>query len=165
MNGEKSKFSYGGRFAAFMLVFAIVAAVLVFSSTPASSNTAGVNKASIIDFYGLTGNDNVSSIQTESPDTTSIKKGKHTFKFSEDVNGEEKRFKAKLNNGKLEELYIDGDKVDAKDFDKYENKISSRVSEYDSGMKEYREGMKKFREEMKSHKQKLSQLHEKQNAL
>ncbi|MBI3124235.1 MAG: M48 family metalloprotease [Ignavibacteriales bacterium] len=161
MNGEKSKFSYGGRFAAFMLVFAIVAAVLVLSSTPASSNTAGVNKASIIDFYGFTGCENVSSIQTESPDTASIKKGKHTFKFSEDVNGEEKRFKAKLNNGKLEELYIDGDKVDAKDFDKYESKISSRVSEYDSGMKEYREGMKKFREEMKAHKQKLSQLHKK----
>ncbi len=54
MNGEKSKFSYGGRFAAFMFVSAIVAAVLVFSSKPASSNTAGINKASIIDFYGLT---------------------------------------------------------------------------------------------------------------
>ncbi|MDP3583143.1 MAG: M56 family metallopeptidase, partial [Ignavibacteria bacterium] len=161
MNGEKSKFSYGGRFAAFMLVFAIVAAVLVFSSKPASSNAAGINKASIIDFYGLTGSDNVLSASEVSPDTTSIKKGKHTFKFSEDVNGEEKRFKAKLNNGKLEELYIDGDKVDAKDFDKYESKISSRVSEYDSGMNEYRAGMKKFREEMKAHKQKLSQLHKK----
>lgn len=161
MNGEKSKFSYGGRFAAFMLVFAIVAAVLVFSSKPASSNAAGINKASIIDFYGLTGNDNVLSASEVSPDTTSIKKGKHTFKFSEDVNGEEKRFKAKLNNGKLEELYIDGDKVDAKDFDKYESKISNRLNKYDSGMKEYREGMTKFKEEMKAHKHKLSELRQK----
>lgn len=161
MNGEKSKFSYGGRFAAFMLVFAIVAAVLVFSSKPTYSNAAGINKASIIDFYGLTGNDNVLSKSEIGPDTTSIKKGKHTFKFSEDVNGEEKRFKAKLNNGKLEELYIDGDKVDAKDFDKYESKISNRLNEYDSGMKEYRDGMTKFREEMKAHKHKLSELRQK----
>ncbi|MFA7418669.1 MAG: M56 family metallopeptidase [Melioribacteraceae bacterium] len=161
MNGEKSKFSYGGRFAAFMLVFAIVAAALVFSSKPASSNTAGVNKASIIDFYGLTGNEITVSAKAESPDTTSIKKGKHTFKFSEDVNGKEKRFKAKLNNGRLEKLYIDGEEVDAKDFDKYENKITSHINEYDAGMKEYRVGMKKFREEMKAHREKLSELRKK----
>lgn len=161
MNGEKSKFSYGGRFAAFMLVFAIVAAALVFSSKPASSNTAGINKASVIDFSLLNGRGNGIFFQNESPDTTSIKKGKHTFKFSEDVNGEEKRFKAKLYDGKLEELYIDGDKVDAKDLSKYESKISERISKYDSGMNEYRAEMKKFRQEMKAQREKLSSLRSK----
>lgn len=161
MNGEKSKFSYGGRFAAFMLIFAVIAAVLVFSSEPVSSNNNGVNKASVMDLSGLFGNDNSFNTISTTPDSTSIKKGKRTLKFTEDVNGDEKRFKAKLNNGKLEELYIDGDKVDAKEYEKYESKITKRLNEYDSAMSDYRESMKKYHQEMSAHREKLSELRKK----
>lgn len=161
MNGEKSKFSYGGRFAAFMLIFAVIAAVLVFSSEPVSSNNNGVNKASVMDLSGLFGNDNSFNTISTTPDSTSIKKGKRTLKFTEDVNGDEKRFKAKLNNGKLEELYIDGDKVDAKEYEKYESKITKRLNEYDSAMSDYRESMKKYYQEMSAHREKLSELRKK----
>jgi beta-lactamase regulating signal transducer with metallopeptidase domain len=165
MNGEKSKFSYGGRFAAFMFVFAITAAVLVLSSKQATSNTIGINKASIMNLSGLTGNNSSMDMQIDKPYTSSIRKGKQTLKFSEEVNGEEKRFKAKLNNGKLEELYINGDEVEAKDFDKYDSKISKRISEYESAMSEYRKSLSKYREEMSAQKEKLSELRKKLSEL
>lgn len=161
MNGEYSKLSYGGRFAAFIFIFAAIAAVLVFSAEPISSNTSVVNKASVFDFAGLHGNTNNFFNNGSAPDSSFTKKRKRTLKFTEEVNGDSKVFKAKLNNGKLDELYIDGEKVEAKDYAKYESNVYKRLNEYDSAMSDYKESMKKYHQEMSAHREKLTELRKK----
>jgi bla regulator protein blaR1 len=167
MNGEKSKLSYGGRFAALLFLFVFVAAVFIFSSSAASSKTKNINEASFVNpiFSG----DETSSVKSSANfsfrDTTSIKKGKHTLKYDKEVNGEEKRFKAKLNNGKLEALYIDGDAVAEKDLDKYEKDVVTRADEYDNAMKEYRESIAEYKNNMKEHREKMRELRSKLHGL
>lgn len=162
MNGEKSKLSYGGKFASLMFLFVFIAAVFAFSS-PASSKTSNVNYASFIN--PVTSGDEESSFKTSNSfsyrDTTSIKKGKHTLRFRKDLGGEEKRFKAKLNNGKLEELYIDGEAVSEKDLSNYEKDVAARVDEYDNAMSEYHKAMDEFKINMKQQKEKMHEFQSK----
>ena len=163
MNGEKSKLSYGGRFAALMFLFVFMGALFLFSSSTATENKK-VNTISFLNAASIDGNN--SSVKPPvftygHRDTSSIKKGKHTFKFNKEVNGEEKCFKAKLNNGKLEKLYVDGDEVPAGELNKYENQVAKQLDEYDSAMKEYRESLDEYRNTMRKQNEKLRELRKK----
>ncbi len=162
MNGERSKLSYGGKFAALMFMFVFIATVFAFS-TPATSKTNNVNYASLIN--PVASGDEESSLKAANnfsyKDTTSLKKGKHTLRYRKDVAGEEKRFKAKLNNGKLEELYIDGEAVAEKDLSNYEKDVASRVDEYDNAMQDYRKAMDEFKVNIKHQKEKMYELQSK----
>jgi bla regulator protein blaR1 len=161
MNGEKRKLSSGGRFAASIIVFILIGSAVVISSasdTGISKNTAIASFINPLSF--IEGNSPTPS-KSIIPDTSSIKKGNKTLKFYE----EEKRFKAKLNNGKLEKLYIDGEEVETKDFEKYEKRITEKAEEYDAAVKgydlkmeEYKETTNRYREEMKAYREKMNKF-------
>lgn len=149
MTTKNKNTSYGVKFAAFAVLLLVMTAVSIYSSASAKNNPSGIITASFINPAG-----NINPV----PDTTSLKKGNRTLKFYDDVDGKEKKFKAKLNNGKLEELYIDGEKVPEKDLNKYENKITERLKEYDSAMDEFHGSMNKYKHEMKQFKEKMKKF-------
>lgn len=164
MNGERRKLSSGGRFAALVIVFLFIGAAVIISST-GNESRKNMLEASFINPVGTLEGSSSNTVKFSLPDTTSIKKGKRTLRFTTDENGEDKRYKAKLNNGKLEQLFIDGEEVEPKDFEKYERQIDEKVKEYDLTMRdynarmdEYKQNMKKFREEMQSFKEKMKQF-------
>ena len=162
MTTKNKNTSFGVKFAAFTVLLLVMTAVSIYSSSSAKENPHGLTISSFIN--PVTSLNDAASFKNPvgdiSPmhDTTSLNKGKRTLKFYDDVNNEEKKFKAKLNDGKLEELYIDGEKVPEKDLNQYENKISQRLNEYDSAMVEFRSNMKKHKEEMKQFKEKMKKF-------
>ena len=162
MNTKTNKTAYGIKFIAFSLLLIAMAIVSLYSNTPASSSDT--NLASIGFINPLTsGGEKISfkAPPTESflaHDTTSLKKGKRTIKFYDEENGKDKKYKAKLDNGKLEELYIDGEKVADQDLPKYENKVAQKTEEYESLMNDYRSSMKDFREKMRDYRDKMKDL-------
>jgi len=149
MTTKNKNTSYGVKFAAFAVLLLVMTAVSIYSSSSAKNNPNGITTASFINPVG-----DINPV----PDTTSLKKGNRTVNFYDDVNGEEKKFNAKLNNGKLEELYIDGEKVSEKDLNKYENKITDRLNEYDSAMDEFHSSMNKYKHEMKQFREKMKKF-------
>jgi beta-lactamase regulating signal transducer with metallopeptidase domain/peptidoglycan hydrolase CwlO-like protein len=162
MTTKNKNTSYGVKFAAFAVLLFVMTAVSIYSSSSAKEISRGLTIASFINSVASLNDVSVfkNPVGDISPvhDTTSLKKGKHTLKFYNDVNGEEKKFKAKLNDGKLEELYVDGEKVPDNDLNKYENKITERINEYDSAMEEFRSSTKKHKEEMKQFKEKMKKF-------
>ncbi len=162
MNTKNNKTSYGIRFAAFALLLAAMAIVSIYSTSSAKNETRNLASTGFVNpFSTVSQNVSLESPSGEpfaSPDTTSLKKGKRTVKFYEDENGQSKKYKAKLNDGKLEELYIDGEKVADKDLSQYEDKVSKKTDEYESLRKEYRENMKDFRKKMKTYREKMRNL-------
>jgi beta-lactamase regulating signal transducer with metallopeptidase domain/uncharacterized protein YukE len=162
MNTKNYNTAYGIRFAAFALLLIGMAIVSVYSSSSAKDNPRNLASVGFVNPFSLGNDDNSSKLPSNdyafTPDTNSIKKGMRKLKFYDDQNGEEKKYKAKLNNGKLEELYIDGDKVDDKDLSKYESKVAEKADEYDALMKDYRENMKNFRHGIKEYREKMKQF-------
>ena len=158
MNSNNKITSYGVKFAAFAVLLIVIAAASVYSTSSAKENTRGVIAASFVNPFNSDDGNNLftppSCDTLLDQDTTSIKKGKRTFKFSDD----DKRYKAKLNNGKVDELYIDGEKIDEKELPKYDAMINDRLNEFDSSMNEFRENMKEYKEKMKAFKEKMKKF-------
>lgn len=165
MNSNNENTSYGFKLAAFAVLLIIIAVASVYSTSNAKENSH--NNAAVSFINPSTSLSEISTLRTHEnditpiTDTTSMKKGKRTLKFYNKENGEKKRFKAKFNNGKLEELYVGGEKVDQKDFSKYEGKIYQRLEDYDDGMKEYKKGMEKYRESMEAYRESMKSYREK----
>ncbi len=162
MTTKNKNTSYGVKFAAFAVLLLVMTAVSIYSSLSAKDNPRGLTTASFINpvtsLSDIAPYKNPVGDINSIPDTTLLKKGTRTLKFYDKVDGEKKKFKAKLNNGKLEELYIDGEKVPEKDLNKYENKITERLNEYDSAMEEFRSDMKKHKEKIKQFKKKMKKF-------
>ena len=148
MNSNNKNTSYGVKLAAFAVAIILFAAITVYSTSSAEVMPGYVSTAAFVNpFSSDDGKTFLNSSKNEDiniPDTTSIKKGSRTLKFNED----DKRYKAKLKDGKLEELYIDGGKVDDKDLSKYENLVAKRAEEFDETMSEFRSNMKDYKEKM-----------------
>lgn len=165
MNSNNKNTSYGFKFAVFAVLLAIIAAASIYSTSSAKENSRNLASVSFINpITSLSGSSSLKAPEsdiTSIADTISMKKGKRTLKFYDKENGEEKRFKARFDNGKLEELFIDGEKVDEKDFPKYEGKIYQRLEDYDAGMKEYQKGMEKYKESMEAYKESMRKYREK----
>jgi bla regulator protein blaR1 len=160
MNTKNYNTAYGIRFAAFALLLIAMAAVSLYSNSSAKSDNRNLASIGFVNPFSSDANNlSQSSIQpTATPDTTSIKKGLRTLKFRDEQNGEEKRFKARLNDGRLESLFIDGEKVDDKDLPNYEGKVAQRADEYDSMMKDYYDNMKNFKNNMRAYREKLKKF-------
>ncbi len=158
MNSNKKNTSYGFKFAAFAVLLTIIAAVSIYSTSSARDIPHNNSKGTFVNPINSFGE--ISSIASVT-DTLSMKKGKHTLKFYDKENGEKKKFKAKLDNGKLEELSIDGDKVDAKDLSKYEGKVYQRLDDYEAGMEEYNKGIEKYKESMEEYRKSMKSYREK----
>ncbi len=156
MNGNKNKLSYGIKFAAFSLVIIAIVAVTLYSPSSFASKNKIVAKAGFSDPF-IYINDNAVDLNNQMmrQDTTSIKKGKHTIKFYEGEGENRKRYKAKMNNGKLEELYVNGEEIPDNELNQYESKIQKRVDEYDSLLNEYKNKKTEYKELLKDYSEKL----------
>ena len=157
MNSNNKSRSYGFKFAAFAVLLTIIAAASVYSTSSVSEGR--YNSASVLTVPGILQPSEITPFESaadyiESADTISLKKGKQTFRFSE----EGKRYKAKLNNGKVEGLYIDGDKIEEKELSKYEGMVNQRLNEYDAAMSDYNDSMKEYKEKMKSFREKMKKF-------
>ena len=158
MNSNNRNSSYGMKFAAFAVLLILIATASFYSTSSAKENRYNTASIAFVN-PNILSSDNISSDQSGDglvtiADTISLKKGKRTLKFSED----NKRYKAKLNNGKIEEFYVDGDKVEEKELPKYEGMVNQHLNEYDSTMNEYRESMKDYKEKMKNFREKMKKF-------
>jgi tetratricopeptide (TPR) repeat protein len=161
MNTKNNNTVTGVRIAAFALLLIAMAAVSIYSSSLAATSSPDLISASFVNPF-FDGGEKFSLKQPSAdpviPDTLSLKKGARTIKFSGDLNGEEKKFKARLKDGKLEELFIDGEKVAPADLPKYENMVVKKTEEYDSAMRNYREAMKNYKTSLNDYKEKMKQF-------
>ncbi len=160
---NKTMITYGIKFAAFAVLIFIIAIVSLYSPKSTDSNFSQINKASFLNPFeplidDIVVNGNIfDSSDPATPDTTNLKKGKHTFRFYEDTEGDRVRYKAKLNNGKLEQLYVDGEKIPTAELNKYEDKIYNKVDEYEELMSDYRKNRKEYRELMGKYSDKIKE--------
>jgi len=162
MNSTNNSISYGIKFATFAILFLISTTLSVFSISSAKDKPKDIIEASFINPFVFE-NDNKSSVSnfnmfSNSEDTTSIRKGNRTLKFYGDENGEKTRYKAKLENGKLIELHIDGEKVPDNELNKYDAMVAEKAKEYDELLSEYHDKAKKYKEEMKELDKKIDKF-------
>ncbi len=156
MNSTNKNTSYGIKFAAFASLLFLIAAASLYSTSSAKENARELSSPVFINPVSQISDlcNTAADTDQSAADTTSIKKGKRTLKFSD----ENKKYKAKLEEGKLKDFYIDGEKVDAKDLPKYEGLVNDRMNEFDSSMEEYRAGMKEYKDKMKQLKEKIKKF-------
>lgn len=173
-SNNKKRLSYGIKFAALFLLILVIAAA-VYSPSSFASKNKNVSEASFVNPFTIvnseSGNDNTNS-ESIVQDTMSLRKGKRTIKFYEGEGESRKKYKAKLNDGKIESLYVDGERIPDNEISKYESKIQQKVNEYDTLLKdykikkeEYRELAKKYSEELKSYREKLREYKNERNKL
>ncbi len=156
--------AYGIKFAAFAILAVFVGVVSLYSESSNNRNETIV-EAGFSNPFSL---QNISSYNTKdvfdasSGDTIkNLRSGKRTFKFYETESGERKKFKAKLNNGKLQDLYIDGEQVPAGELDKYQNRVDQKINDYESVLAEYRKHRDEYRKMSKEYAEKLKDYREK----
>jgi len=165
MSGQtKNKLSLGIKFVALLLVLTLIAAASFYAPksyafNPSEISKAGIYKPNLVSSVGLKFSDKINFSQI---DTIKLKKGKRTLRFTEEESGEKVHYKAKLNNGKIESLYKDGEKIAAEEHSKYEDKVLKKVDEYNSLLrereelrKEHKEKMKELTDKMREHNKKL----------
>lgn len=167
MNEKKrTTLSYGIKFTAFAVLALIIAVVSLYSTNTYGSDPVKINEASFTNPFSslnrfFASNENKSAVSETLRDTTSIRKGKRTFRFSEEKDGNIIRYKAKLNNGKLEELFIDGEKIPDNELGKYENKINNKIDDYESVMADYRKNRANYKKLIDEYAEKMKDYREK----
>lgn len=173
MNETKnSRTNYGIKFAVFSFLILFIAVVSLLSTSTYGSKT-DFNKASLLNSFLPHNIENAESydeslnVSSKIPDTTSIKKGKRTFRFNEEKNGDRIRYKAKLNDGKIEKLYVDGEEVPENELRNYQSMVNEKIDNYEKIiaelnqnkkqygrlLEEYAEKMKNYREKLKDYRQ------------
>ena len=170
MNAKnKTRITYGIKFAAFAMLVLIIASVSLYSTKSYASMPKPVNEAAFINPFTSLINETTANVKADEnvtadniiPDTTGLKKGKHTFRFYDDEDGNRVRYKAKLNDGKLDELYIDGERVPTNELDKYEDKVNKKVDDYEELMSDYRKDKREYKETIKEYSKKMRENREK----
>lgn len=115
-NGFKEKFA-----AAIIFIGILVVAVVVKSVNPvASVNDTQLNKAGMFSSSIFVGDKELTNIEI---DTVKSVKGKKSFSYLQKENGKTKRFKAKMKNGVLTDLSIDGEKVPEEKLNSYKDDV------------------------------------------
>lgn len=167
MNGQNNnRLSYGIKFAAFAAVIILLAVVSLYSGNSFANLKGKNNYASFFNNPIELKIDDNSDYQTDSnsfasPDTTGLKNGKRTLRFTENENGERIRYKARLENGKLISLSINGEKVPDNELNKYEFKIQDKIEEYESELQEYKKHKEEYRKIAQDYKLKMKELRDK----
>lgn len=165
---KKPNLRYGIKFALFAILILFIAIVSLYSSNTYGSESKHVNAASFINPFApienlfIPGNTESERTTVAFHDTTNFRKGKRTFRFNENDGDDNKSYKAKLNNGKLEELYIDGEEIPQNELGKYENKVNTQIDNYESILKDYQKKKEEYKklneqyaEELKEYREKL----------
>jgi beta-lactamase regulating signal transducer with metallopeptidase domain len=162
MNSTNSSVSYGIKFAAFAILFLISTTLSVFSVSSAKDKPKDIIEASFINPFTFENEKTsfVSSVNliSNTADTNSIKKGSKTLKFYGDDKSKDTKYKAKLEDGKLVELHINGEKTPDNELHKYDALVAENAKEYDELMAEYHDKAKKYREEMKELHKKIDKF-------
>jgi hypothetical protein len=162
MNANNNSISYGIKFAAFAVLFLISTTISVFSISSAKDKPKDIIEASFINPFSFE-NDKTSFVSkgnaiSNTADSNSIKQGTRTLKFYGEESPERTKYKAKLENGKLVELYINGDKVPDNELHKYDSMVNDKAKEYDDLMSEYHDKSKKYRKDMKELQNKIGKF-------
>ncbi len=162
---RKEQTAYGIKFAAFAILAVFVGVVSLYSENSSASNSGKVSEASFVNPLSLiqnsinnVENDRIGAVQDS---IKNLRKGKHTFKFYDNESGERKKVKAKLNDGKLEDLYIDGEQIPKNELGGYQNKIDQKISDYESVMVEFRKHRDEYKKMNKEYARKLKDYREK----
>lgn len=170
-NDNRNNYVSRTKIAVIISIILLITVVSILSETSYASISGTVNQASIFTnpFSNISEINNANSFTNNfelTTDTTGLKKGVKKFHFYEKKNGERIHYKAKLKEGKLTTLYIDGEIVPDNELSKYESKIQKKLDEYESVAKEYKKSKdeyKKLAEEysgkMKDLRDKLRDLH------
>lgn len=163
---KKTNLSYGIKFTAFAVLALIIAVVSLYSTNTYGSDPVKVNEASFTNPFSslnkfFANSENKSAAAETLRDTTSIRKGKRAFRFNEEKDGSRISYKAKLNNGKLEELFIDGEKIPENELGKYENKINNKINDYESVMADYRKNRDNYKKLIDEYAEKMKDYREK----
>jgi beta-lactamase regulating signal transducer with metallopeptidase domain len=123
-NGFKEKFA-----AALIFIGIIVAAVAIKSVNPVKGGVdTQLNKAGFFSSSIFVGDKELTNIEI---DTVKSVKGKRSFSYLQKEDGKMKRFKAKMKNGKLTDLSIDGEKVPESKFDSYKDDVEAAFRKVD----------------------------------
>lgn len=163
---NQRKLSNTTKFTAIIMVILLIVVVSIFSKKSYASVIDGTINASLLsstlNILPNIDNDVLSDSSNEFlPDTTGLKKGTQKLNFYEDENGKRVHYKAKFMEGKLTDLYIDGEKVPDNQLNKYESKIQKKVDEYESALKEYRREKEEYKMFAKDYRRKMKNLREK----
>lgn len=162
--GNKNSLSYGIKLTAFAsLAFFITVASLYTDNSRASHYVA---EASFVNPLALSNND-FPKPENESlftKDSTELRKGNRVFRFSENEDGNNIRYKAKLNNGKLDELYVDGKKVPDNELINYSTKVEDKIAEHEFLVNEYRKNKNEYKKLSKEYSKKMREQQKKLNS-
>jgi len=125
-NGFKEKFA-----AALIFMGILVVAAVIKNVAPASGNTdSQFNKAGITFPSSIfVGGKELSNIEI---DTTKAVHGKRSFSYFQKEDGKMKRYRARIKDGKLTDLTIDGEKVAQDKLDSYRKDVEEAYSKLDN---------------------------------
>lgn len=154
------------KLAAIIAIILLITVVSILSETSYASISGTVNQASIFTnpFSNISESNNANSFNNNfelTTDTTGLKKGVKKFHFYEKENGERIHYKAKLKDGKLTALYIDGEKVPDNELSKYESKLQKKIDEYETVTKEYKKSKDEYKKFADEYSGKMKDLCEK----
>jgi bla regulator protein blaR1 len=165
---KKTNLNYGIKFALFTVLILCIAIASLYSTNTYGSESKNANTASFvnpftpIDNLFLPGNIENERTPAALRDTTNFRKGKRTFRFNENNGDNKTSYKAKLNNGKLEKLYIDEEEIPQNELSKYENKVNTQIDNYESILKDYQKKKDEYKklseqyvDELKEYREKL----------
>lgn len=171
MNGKNNnRLSYGIKFAAFAALIILLAVASLYSGSSLANMKGKTNYASFFNnpIELKIGNDSYTGTDSNlfaTPDTSGLKKGKRTLNFTENENGERIRYKARLKDGKLISLSINGDKVPDNELNRYESKIQKKFDEYESELQEYKKHKEEYMKIAQDYKVKMKELRDKMKNL
>ncbi len=163
---NKNRLSYGIKFAAFASVILLLAVVSLYSGNSFATMKAKTNYASFFNNpfelkIESESNNEIDLNTAATPDTTGLRNGKRTLRFTEKENGVKVRYKARLEDGKLVSLSIDGEKIPDNELSKYESKISKNIDKYDDAIKELNKNKEEYKKIAKEYSAKTKELREK----
>ncbi|HOI29374.1 MAG TPA: M56 family metallopeptidase [Melioribacteraceae bacterium] len=171
MNGKtNNRLSYGIKFAAFAALIILLAVASLYSGNSFANLKGKTNYASFFNNPIEPEIDNNSNTETypnffSAPDTSGLKKGKRTLRFTEKENGERIRYKARLEDGKLISLSINGEKVPDNELNRYESKIQKKFDEYEYELQEYKKNKEEYQKIARDYKEKMKELRDKMKDL
>ncbi len=150
---------------AIISIILLITVVSILSETSYASISGTINQSSIFTnpFSNISEINNANSFNNNFeliPDTTRLKGGVKKFHFYEKENGERIHYKAKLKDGILTSLYIDGEKVPDNELSKYESRIQKKLYEHETVTREYKKSKEEYKKFAEEYSGKMKDLRE-----
>ncbi len=165
-SNSRNNYINGKKLTAIISVTLIIAVVAILSEKSYASISGTTNHAAFFvnPFNNILERDCEKPFYNDqelTPDTTGLKKGIKKFHFYEKENGDRVHYKAKLKDGKLTDLYVDGEKVPENELDKYEAKVQAKIDEYEDTMMDYKKDKDEYKKFTKEYSAKMKEYRDK----